>query len=142
MRFMMIMLPNVPNIDEESWTPDAEAVGAMSKYNEELTKAGVLLALDGLQPPAKGARVSFAGGKASVTDGPFAEAKELIGGYWIIQVRSKEEAVEWAKRIPFSTEVHPGEHVEVEIRQILELEDLPVSAERIAAKKQLEQTKR
>ena len=141
MRFMMIMLPNVPGIDEENWTPDPEAVTAMGRYNEELSKAGVLLALDGLQSPAKGARVAFAGGSASVTDGPFAEAKELIGGYWIIQVRSKEEAVEWAKRIPFSTEVHPGEHVEVEIRQIMELEDLPVSPERVAAKKALEQRK-
>jgi hypothetical protein len=119
MRFMMIMLPNVPNVDEESWTPDAEAVGAMSKYNEELTKAGVLLALDGLQPPTKGARVSFAGGKASVTDGPFAEAKELIGGYWMIEAASKEEAVQWASRCPGAD----GDTIEV--RQVYEMADFP-----------------
>jgi len=119
MRFMMIMLPNVPNIDEESWTPDAEAVGAMSKYNEELTKAGVLLALDGLQSPIKGARVSFAGGKASVTDGPFAEAKELIGGYWMIEAASKEEAVQWASRCPGAD----GDTIEV--RQVYEMADFP-----------------
>jgi hypothetical protein len=119
MRFMMIMLPNVPGIDEESWTPDAEAVGAMSKYNEELTKAGVLLALDGLQPPTKGARVSFAGGSPSVTDGPFAEAKELIGGYWMIEVASKEEAVQWASRCPGAD----GDTIEV--RQVYEMSDFP-----------------
>jgi hypothetical protein len=119
MRFMMIMLPNIPNIDEESWTPDAEAMGAMSKYNEELTKAGVLLALDGLQPPTKGARVSFSGGKASVTDGPFAEAKELIGGYWMIEATSKEEAVQWASRCPGAD----GDTIEV--RQVYEMSDFP-----------------
>ena len=119
MRFMMIMLPNVPNIDEQSWTPDAEAVAAMGKYNEELTKAGVLLALDGLQPPTKGARVSFAGGTASVTDGPFAEAKELIGGYWMIEAASKEEAVEWASRCPGAD----GDTIEV--RQVYEMSDFP-----------------
>jgi hypothetical protein len=119
MRFMMIMLPNIPNIDEESWTPDAEAVGAMGKYNEELTKAGVLLALDGLQPPTKGARVSFSGGKASVTDGPFSEAKELIGGYWMIEAASKEEAVQWASRCPGAD----GDTIEV--RQVYEMSDFP-----------------
>jgi hypothetical protein len=119
MRFMMIMLPNLPDVDEESWTPDAEAVGAMSKYNEELAKAGVLLALDGLQSPTKGARVSFAGGKASITDGPFAEAKELIGGYWMIEAASKEEAVQWASRCPAAD----GDTIEV--RQVYELTDFP-----------------
>ncbi|HWY18165.1 MAG TPA: YciI family protein [Solirubrobacteraceae bacterium] len=116
---MMIMLPNIPNIDEESWMPDAEAVAAMGKYNEELTKAGVLLALDGLQPPVKGARVSFSGGKASVTDGPFAEAKELIGGYWMIEANSKEEAVQWASRCPGAD----GDTIEV--RQVYEMSDFP-----------------
>ena len=82
--------------------PDAKAVAAMMKYNESLQKAGVLLALDGLHPPSMGARVSFAGGKPKVTDGPFAEAKEVIGGYWMIQVKSKEEAIEWASRCPAS----------------------------------------
>jgi hypothetical protein len=119
MRFMMIMLPNIRNVEEANWTPDAEAVGAMGKYNEELTKAGVLLALDGLQSPEKGARVSFAGGTASVTDGPFAEAKELIGGYWMIEAASKEEAVEWASRCPGAD----GDTIEV--RQVYEMADFP-----------------
>ena len=123
MRFMMIMLPNIPDIDEESWTPDAEAVGAMGRYNEELTKAGVLLALDGLQSPAKGARVSFAGGSASVTDGPFAEAKELIGGYWMIEAASKEEAVQWATRCPAAD----GDTIEV--RQVYEMADFPAEVQ-------------
>ncbi len=119
MRFMMIMLPNVQNVTERDWTPDAEAVAAMGKYNEELNKAGVLLALDGLRSPAEGARVSFAGGKASVTDGPFAEAKELIGGYWMIEAASKEEAVQWASRCPGAD----GDTIEV--RQVYELSDFP-----------------
>jgi hypothetical protein len=92
---MMFMFPG---IDESDWEPNAEAVAAMSRYNEELTKAGALLALDGLQPASKGARVTFSGGSHTVTDGPFTETKEVIGGYWIIQARSKEEAVEWASR--------------------------------------------
>jgi hypothetical protein len=114
MRFMMIMKPNV---SEEDWTPGPEAIAEMSKYNEELTKAGILLALDGLQPSAKGARVSFAGGKPTVTDGPFTEAKEMIGGYWLIQARSKEEAVQWASRCPAAD----GDVIEV--RQVYELSD-------------------
>ncbi len=119
MRFMMIMLPNVPTIDEAGWEPDAEAVTAMGKYNEELTKAGVLLALDGLQSPAKGARVSFAGGKSTVTDGPFTEAKELIGGYWMIEAKSKDEAVQWASRCP------AGDGDTIEVRQVYEMSDFP-----------------
>ena len=103
MRFMMIMIPNIPSIDEEDWTPSPEAVAAMGKYNEELTKAGVLLTLDGLAPPAKGARVSFAGGRASVTDGPFTEAKEVIGGYWMIEASSREEAVSGPRAAPRRT---------------------------------------
>ena len=116
MRFMMFMYPG---ITEEQWEPDAEAVGAMTRYNEELTKAGVLLALDGLQPPSKGARVRFAGGTPSVTDGPFAEAKELVGGYWVIQTKSKEEAVEWARRCP------AGPNDMIEVRQVFEMSDFP-----------------
>lgn len=116
MRFMMIMMPNVPDGD---WAPTAEAIAAMSTYNEELTKAGVLLALDGLQPPSTGARVSFSGGKPTVTDGPFTEAKEMIGGYWLIQARSKEEAVEWASRCPAAD----GDLIEV--RQVYEMSDYP-----------------
>jgi len=113
MRFMMIMMPN---ISEEEWAPTPEAI-AMSKYNEELTKAGVLLGLDGLQPPAAGARVSFPGGTPTVTDGPFTEAKEMIGGYWLIQARSKDEAVEWAARCP------AGDGDVIEVRQVYEMSD-------------------
>ena len=114
MRFMMLMIPNVSEAD---WHPDAEAIAAMSKYNDELNRAGVLLALDGLQPTARGARVSFPGGRPAVTDGPFTEAKEMIGGYWLIQAKSKEEAVEWASRCPAAD----GDVIEV--RQVYELSD-------------------
>jgi hypothetical protein len=125
MRFMMLMIPNVK---EENWMPSAEAVAAMSKYNESLTKAGVLLSLDGLQPPAKGARVSFSGGKPRIIDGPFTEAKELIGGYWMIQVRSKAEAVEWASRCPAAD----GDVIEV--RQVFEMSDFPPEVQKAAGR--------
>lgn len=115
MRFMMFMYPG---ISEEEWNPSAEDMAAMSRYNEELRKAGMLLALDGLHPPAEGARVDFANDKVTVTDGPFAEAKEVVGGYWLIQARSKEEAVEWAKRCP-------GENCSIEVRRVFEMEDFP-----------------
>jgi hypothetical protein len=117
MRFMMFMYPE---ITEEEWSPSAEAVAAMSRYNEELRKAGILLALDGLHPPAEGARVKFgaAGESPTVTDGPFAEAKEVVGGYWLIQTRSKEEAVEWARRCP-------DENCTIEVRRVFEMEDFP-----------------
>jgi hypothetical protein len=115
MRFMMFMFPG---IDEGDWEPDAEAVAAMGRYNEELTKAGALLALDGLQPAGKGARVTFSGGSTTVTDGPFTEAKEVIGGYWMIQARSKEEAIEWASRCP-------AEDCMIEVRQVYEMSDFP-----------------
>ena len=108
--------------------PDADAVSAMMKYNESLQKAGVLLALDGLHPPSSGARVSFAGGKPLVTDGPFAESKEVIGGYWIIQVKSKEEAIEWAKRCPAS------ENEVIEVRQVQEFSEFPPDVQDAAAK--------
>jgi hypothetical protein len=115
MRFMMFI--KVGSSDE-NFEPTAEDVAAMSRYNEELSKAGALLALDGLQPPSKGATITFgAGGKASVIDGPFAEAKEVIGGYWIIQTKSKEEAVEWARRVPAT------EGTTIEVRQIFEMSD-------------------
>src|SRR6266508_5575060 len=100
MRFMMLMIPKGYEQAAPGAMPDAGAVAAMMRFNESLQKAGVLLALDGLHPPSMGARVSFSGGKPRVADGPFAEAKEVIGGYWMIQVKSKEEAVEWAKRAP------------------------------------------
>jgi hypothetical protein len=117
MRFMMFMIPNIP--DETDWMPTAEAVAEMSKYNEELANAGVLLSLDGLHPPESGARVSFSGGKGTVTDGPFAEAKEVVGGYWLIEVKSRDEAVEWATRCPAAD----GDVIEV--RQVFEMSDFP-----------------
>jgi hypothetical protein len=115
MRFMMFMYPE---ISEEEWNPTAEDVAAMSRYNEELRKAGMLLALDGLHPPAEGALVDFSNGETKVTDGPYAEAKEVVGGYWLIQARSKQEAVEWAKRCP-------GENCRIEVRRVFEMEDFP-----------------
>ena len=125
MRFMMMMIPDIP--DEADWTPSAEAVSAMSRYNEELAKAGILLSLDGLHPPSKGARVSFSGGKANVTDGPFTEAKEIIGGYWLIQAKSKQEAVEWASRCP------AAEGDTIEVRQVFEMSDFPPEVRAAAA---------
>jgi len=125
MRFMLFMIPNLPA--DAAWTPTPEAVAAMAKYNDELSKAGVLLTLDGLHSPAKAAHVTFSStGKATVKDGPFAEAKEVIGGYWIIQVKSKEEAVEWARRCP-------GQDCTIEVRQIFELEDFPPEVQAAAA---------
>jgi hypothetical protein len=117
MRFLMVM---IPNIDEKDWMPSPKAVAAMAQYNEQLTKAGVLLTLDGLHPTSEGARISFPGGKAKVTDGPFTEAKEIIGGYWVIDVKSKEEAVEWAKRCPVG-----AEGPVIEVRRIFEMSDFP-----------------
>src|SRR5499433_2506928 len=119
MRFMMLMIPKGYEDAKPGTVPDAERVAAMMKYNESLQKAGILLALDGLHPPSMGARVSFPGGKAKVTDGPFAEAKEVLGGYWMIQVKSKAEAIEWASRCPGS------ENEVIEIRQVQEMADFP-----------------
>jgi hypothetical protein len=107
--------------------PDTKAVAAMMKYNKSLQKAGVLLALDGLHPPSMGARVSFSGGKPKVTDGPFAEAKEVLGGYWMIQVKSKAEAVEWASRCP------AGDNEVIEIRQVQEMSDFPADVKEAVA---------
>ena len=127
MRFMMLMIPKGYESAKPGTMPSAEAVAAMMKYNESLQKAGVLLALDGLHPPSTGVRVSFAGGKPKVTDGPFTEAKEVVGGYWMIQVKSKEEAVEWAKRCPGS------ENEVIEIRQVQEFADFPADVQKAAA---------
>lgn len=127
MRFMMLMIPKGYEQAAPGTMPDAKAVEAMMKYNEELQKAGVLLALDGLHPPSMGARVSFSGGKPMVTDGPFIEAKEVLGGYWMIQVNSKEEAVEWAKRCPGS------DNEVIEIRQVQEFEDFSAEVQKAAA---------
>lgn len=127
MRFMMLMIPKGYESAPPGEVPDAKAVAAMMKYNEELQKAGVLRALDGLHPPSMGARVSFADGKPVVTDGPFAEAKEVLGGYWMIEVGSKEEAIEWAKRCPAS------ENEIIEIRQVQEMSDFPADVQDAAA---------
>ena len=127
MRFMMLMIPKGYEKAAPDTVPDAKAVEAMMKYNESLQKAGVLLALDGLHPPSTGARVSFPAGRPKVTDGPFAEAKEVIGGYWMIQVKSKGEAIEWAKRCP------AGENEVIEIRQVQEMSDFPADVQKAAA---------
>ena len=127
MRFMMLVIPKGYEKAAPGTAPDAKAVEAMMKYNESLQKAGVLLALDGLHPPSMGARVSFSGGRPTVTDGPFAEAKEVIGGYWLIQVRSKDEAVEWARRAPMS------DNEIIEVRQVQEMADFPPDVQQAAA---------
>jgi hypothetical protein len=128
MRFMMLMIPKGYEAAKAGTMPEANAVDAMMKYNESLRQAGVLLALDGLHPPSMGARVTFAGGKPKVSDGPFAEAKEVLGGYWLIQVKSKEEAIEWASRCPGS------ENEIIEVRQVQELADFPADVQQVAGK--------
>ena len=119
MRFMMIVKASKDS--EAGKMPSEELISAMGKYNEELMKAGVLLDLAGLQPSSKGMRIKFSGGKRRVIDGPFTETKELIAGYWIIQVKSREEAIEWAKRVPAPH--GEGAEGEIELRQFFELED-------------------
>lgn len=127
MRFMMLMIPKGYETAAPGTVPDdAKAVAAMMKYNEDLQKAGVLLSCDGLHPPSMGARVSFANGKPSVTDGPFTEVKEVLGGYWMIDVKSKAEAVAWASRCPGS----PNEVIEV--RQVQEMADFPPDVQEVA----------
>ena len=128
MRFMMIMIPKGYEQATPGTMPDAKAVEAMMKYNEALQKAGILLDLNGLHPPSMGARVSFSGAKPKVTDGPFTEAKEVVGGYWLIQVKSKEEAVQWAMRCP------GGDNEVIEIRQVQEFSDFPTDVQRAAEK--------
>ena len=124
---MMLVIPKGYETAAPGTAPDAKQVEAMMKYNESLQKAGVLLALDGLHPPSMGARVSFATGKPVVKDGPFAEAKEVLGGYWMIQVKSRAEAIEWARRAPMS----PNEIIEV--RQVQEMQDFPADVQQAAA---------
>jgi hypothetical protein len=126
MRFMMLMMPKGYEKARPGVMPDAKAVAAMTKYNEALQKAGVLLALDGLHPPSMGARVTFSGGKHKVTDGPFTEAKEVVGGYWMIQVKSKEEAVDWASRCPAS------DNEVIELRQVMEMSEFPADVQKAA----------
>jgi hypothetical protein len=113
---MMLMYPNITEEQYEQGV-GGDGAAAMAKFNQTLIQAGVLLALDGLHPTSKGARVTLAGGSKAVTDGPFTEAKELVGGYWLVDVKSKEEAVEWASRAP----INEGDVIEV--RQVFEMED-------------------
>ena len=127
MRFMMIVIPKGYEKAKPGAMPDAKVVAEMSKYNESLQKAGVLLSMEGLHPPSMGARVTFAGGKPKVTDGPYTEAKEVIGGFWMIEVKSKAEALEWAKRAPMP------ESELIEIRQVQEFEDFPADIQQAAA---------
>jgi hypothetical protein len=124
------MIPKGYESAKPGTLPDPKAVAAMMKYNEELVKAGVMLGGEGLHPPSMGARVSFPGGKAKVTDGPFAEAKEVIGGYWMIQAKSLQEAIEWAKRCPGS------ENETIEIRQVQEVEDFTNLPEKLRDREQ------
>jgi hypothetical protein len=118
MRFMIMV--KATRQSEAGVMPDEKLLAEMGKYNEELAKAGVLLAGEGLHPSSKGARVRFSGDKRTVIDGPFAETKELVAGFWIIQVRSKDEAIEWVKRVP---NPFPGTESEIEIRQVFEADD-------------------
>ena len=127
MRFMMLMIPGGYESAAPGTVPPADGVAKMMKYNESLQQAGILLALDGLHPPSMGARVSFKGGKPKVVDGPFAEAKEVLGGYWIIDVKSKEEAIAWASRCPAS------DNETIEIRQVQEMSDFPADVQAAAA---------
>jgi hypothetical protein len=122
MRYMMFVKLSGDYADA---TPGAEDAARMQRYNEELTRAGVLLALDGLTPLSEGARVEFSGGRGHVLDGPFAEVKEVVGGYWIIQVSSREEAIEWAKRCPMDD----GDVLEV--RRVLDMEDYPADVQEV-----------
>lgn len=127
MRFMMLMIPGGYETATPGTMPDAEGVARMMKYNEALRDAGVLVALDGLHPPSMGARVSFKGGKPRVTDGPFAEAKEVLGGYWMIDVKSREEAIAWASRCP------AGDNEVIEVRQVQEFAEFPADVQAAAA---------
>ena len=119
MRFMMLMIPKGYETAAPGTTPDPKAVEAMMKFNTDLQKSGVLISCEGLHPPSMGARVSFKSGNPTVTDGPFADAKEVLGGYWLIQVKSKADAIAWASRCP------AGDNEIIEIRQVQEMEDFP-----------------
>jgi hypothetical protein len=128
MRFMMMVIPEGYEKAAADAVPSVEAVAAMTKYNESLAKAGVLLSLEGLHPPASGARVIFGAGKPKVVDGPFTESKELIGGYWMIQVKSKEEAIEWASRVPAAA----GQIRMIEVRQVFDMAEFPPDVQEAA----------
>jgi hypothetical protein len=126
MRFMMMVIPKGYESAAPDAVPSAETAAKMMEYNKALQKAGVVLALDGLFPPSTGARISYVNGKATVTDGSFPAAKEVIGAYWIIQVRSRQEAIEWAKRAPMS------DNEVIEVRQIQEMPDFPENVQKAA----------
>src|SRR5438270_637260 len=127
MRFMMLMIPGGYETAAPGTMPEAERVAEMMAYNKALQEAGVLITLDGLHPPSMGARVSFPDGKPVVTDGPFAESKEVLGGYWMIDVASRDEAVAWAKKCP------AGPNEIIEIRQVQEMADFPDDVQQAAA---------
>jgi hypothetical protein len=127
MRFMLLMIPKGYETAKPDTMPDPKAVSAMMKYNESLQKAGVLLGLDGLHPLSAGARVSFSGGKAKVMDGPFVATKEVVGGYWMLQVKSKEEAIDWASRCPAS------DNEVIEVRQVQEFADFTPEVQEAAS---------
>jgi hypothetical protein len=129
MRFMMLVIGKGYETAASDAAPNVEDFSRMMEFNKSLEKAGVLLAMDGLTPPSTGARISFNNNKATVTDGPFAEAKETIGGYWIIQARSREEAIEWAKRAPM------GNDAIIEVRQIRGLADFSTDVQDVLAKR-------
>ena len=128
MRFMLLVIPKGYATAKPGFAPDAKLVEKMTQFNESLTKAGALLALDGLHPPSTGARMAFSGGKPTVTEGPFSEAKEVVGGYWMIQVGSRAEAIEWAKRAPMLD----GDVIEV--REVQEMSDFPPDVQRAAGR--------
>lgn len=128
MRFMLLMIPGGYETAAPGTVPEADAVAAMMQYNADLEAAGILRALEGLHPPSMGARISFKGGQPLVTDGPFAEAKEVLGGFWIIEVGSKAEAVQWAARCP------AGENEVIEVRQIQSIEDFPADIQEVVAR--------
>lgn len=127
MRFMMLMIPRGYEAAAPGAMPPVEAVAAMMRYNNELKEAGVLITLDGLHPPSMGTRVSFESGTPVVTDGPFTESKEVIGGYWMIEVSSRDEAIAWACRCPASA------NEIIEVRQVLEMAEMPADLQEAAS---------
>ena len=128
MRFMLLMIPKGYENAEPGAMPDLDKVEAMMKYNDELQDADVLVMLDGLHPPSMGARLTFSGGKPTVTDGPFSEAKEVLGGYWMIDVGSRQEAIAWASRCPASDDEV------IEVRQVQDVADFPIEVREVLAK--------
>ena len=128
MRFMLLMIPKGYENAEPGAMPDLDKVEAMMKYNDQLQDADVLVMLDGLHPPSMGARLTFSGGKPTVTDGPFSEAKEVLGGYWMIDVGSRQEAIAWASRCPASDDEV------IEVRQVQDVTDFPIEVREVLAK--------